>query len=120
MECAWIAGKPAALDAAIAKAAKLLGTSRRPLVAGLGTDIAGARAAIALAQRTGAAIDHMNSDAVLRDLGVMSSSGVMLITPTEAEVRADTLLLVGAGLVAFGIIVITAILSLANAIATLR
>lgn len=99
MECAWIAGKPAALDAAIAKAAELLGASRRPLIAGLGTDIAGARAAIALAQQTGAVIDHMSSDAVLRDLGVMSSSGVMLITPTEAEVRADTLLLVGAGLV---------------------
>jgi formylmethanofuran dehydrogenase subunit B len=99
MECAWIAGKPAALDAAIAKAAELLGASRRPLIAGLGTDIAGARAAIALGQRIGAAIDHMNSDAVLRDLGVMSSSGVMLIAPTEAEVRADTLLLVGTGLV---------------------
>jgi formylmethanofuran dehydrogenase subunit B len=99
MECAWIAGKPAALDAAIAKAAELLGASRRPLIAGLGADVAGARAAIALAQRTGAVIDHMNSDAVLRDLDVMSSSGVMLITPTEAEVRADTLILVGTGLV---------------------
>jgi formylmethanofuran dehydrogenase subunit B len=99
MDYASIAGKPATLDAAVAQAAKLLGASRRPLIAGLGTDIGGARAAITLARRTGAAIDHMNSDAVLRDLGVMSSSGTMLITPTEADVRADTLLLVGTGLI---------------------
>ena len=95
MEHAWIAGKPAALDAALAEAAKLLGTSRCPLIAGLGTDVAGARAAIALAQRAGAVVDHMDSDALLRDLDVMRSSGVMLTTPGEAHLRADTLLLVG-------------------------
>jgi formylmethanofuran dehydrogenase subunit B len=48
MNHAWIAGKPAALETAIAEAAKLLGASRYPLIAGLGTDVAGARAAIAL------------------------------------------------------------------------
>ena len=46
-------------------------------------------------ERIGAVIDHMNADAVLRDLDVMRSSGVMLTTPTEARVRADTLLLAG-------------------------
>jgi len=96
---AWIAGKPATLDAAIAAAAKLLHASHCPLIAGLGTDIAGARAAISLAERTGAVIDHMNSEAVLRDLDVMRSSGVMLTTPNEAHARADTLLLTGSGLV---------------------
>jgi len=98
MEQAWIAGKPAALDAAIAEAASLLAASRCPLIAGLGTDIAGARAAIALAQRAGAVIDHMHSEAVLRDLDVMRSSGVMMTTPGETHVRADTLLLAGPGL----------------------
>jgi formylmethanofuran dehydrogenase subunit B len=92
---AWVAGKPAALDTAIAEAAKLLAASRRPLIAGLGTDVAGARAAIALAKRTDAVIDHMNSEALFRDLDVMRSSGVMLTTPLEAQLRADTLLLVG-------------------------
>ncbi|MGB6540860.1 MAG: formylmethanofuran dehydrogenase, partial [Xanthobacteraceae bacterium] len=92
---AWVAGKPAALDTAIAEAAKLLAASRFPLIAGLGTDVAGARAAIALAKRTGAVIDHMSSEALLRDLDVMRSSGVMLTTPLEARVRADTLLLAG-------------------------
>jgi formylmethanofuran dehydrogenase subunit B len=95
MERAWIAGKPASLESAIAEAAGLLAASRQPLIAGLATDVAGARAAIMLAQRIGAIIDHVNSDAVLRNLDVMRSSGVMLTTPSEAYVRAETLLLVG-------------------------
>ena len=52
---------PVALDAAIAEAARLLGASRLPVIAGLGTDVAGARAAIALAQRLGGVVDHMHS-----------------------------------------------------------
>ena len=98
MEHAWIAGEPATLEAAIAAAAELLASSRHPLIAGLGTDVAGARAAVALAQRVGATIDHMHADALLRNLDVMRSSGVVLTTPNEAQVRADTLLLVGPGL----------------------
>lgn len=98
MHQAWIAGKPAALEAAIDEAAKLLDASRQPLIAGLGTDIAGARAAIALAKRTGAVIDHMHAGPLLRDLDVMRSSGVVLTTPGETRIRADTLLLVGSGL----------------------
>ena len=98
MEHAWIAGQPATLDAAIEGAAKLLASSRCALIAGLGTDIAGARAAITLADRIGAIVDHMHSDAVLRDLDVMRSSGMFTTTPTEAHVRADTLLLIGPGL----------------------
>jgi formylmethanofuran dehydrogenase subunit B len=95
MRDAWIAGKPATLEIAIAEAAALLSASRQALIAGLGTDVAGARAAIALAERTGAVIDHMRSNALLRDLDVIRSSGVMLTTPTETYVRADTLLVVG-------------------------
>jgi len=98
MEHAWIAGRPAPLDAAIGEATKLLSLSRYPLIAGLGTDVAGTRAAIMLAHRVGGLIDHMNSDALLRDLDVMRSSGMLITTPSEAHVRADTLLLVGPGL----------------------
>jgi formylmethanofuran dehydrogenase subunit B len=98
MQHAWIAGQPAAFDAAIEAAAKLLASSRCPLIAGLGTDVSGARAAITLADRIGAIVDHMNSDALLRDLDVARSSGMLITTPTEAQVRADTLLLVGPGL----------------------
>jgi formylmethanofuran dehydrogenase subunit B len=95
MERAWIAGEPVALDAAVAEAAKLVAASYQPLITGLGTDIAGARAAISLAERTGAVIDHMHAESLLRDLDIVRSSGVMLTTPTEADVHADTLLLAG-------------------------
>src|ERR1700720_1379638 len=99
MVYAWIDGTPTALSTAIAAAARLLDESRQPLIAGLGTDVAGARAAISLAQRIGAAVDHMNADALLRDLDVMREAGVMLTTPNETRLRADTLLLVGPGLI---------------------
>jgi formylmethanofuran dehydrogenase subunit B len=98
MHHAWIDGTPAELDAAAATAARLLDASRQCLVAGLGTDVAGARAAIVLAQRIGAVIDHMNADALLRDLDVLREAGVMLTTPSETITRADTLLLVGPGI----------------------
>jgi formylmethanofuran dehydrogenase subunit B len=102
MRHAWIDGTPAELSTAAATAARLLDASRQPLIAGLGTDVAGARAAIALARRIGAAIDHMKADALLRDLDVMREAGVMLTTPSEARVRADTLLLVGSGVAEVG------------------
>jgi formylmethanofuran dehydrogenase subunit B len=95
MERAWIAGTPATLDDAIAQAAALLAASRQTLIGGLGTDVAGARAAIGLAARTGAVVDHMHAQPVLRDLEVARSSGIMLTTPTEARMRAETLLIVG-------------------------
>jgi formylmethanofuran dehydrogenase subunit B len=99
MSHAWIDGRPVPLHAATAEAARLLTASRVPVVAGMGTDIAGARAAIALAERIGAAVDHMNSGAVLRDVEVMRTAGMVLTTPNEVRLRADVLLLIGAGLV---------------------
>lgn len=100
MAGAWIEGKPVALAAAAARAARLLAASRLPVISGLGADIAGARAAIALADRIGGVLDHMHSDALLRDLDVMRESGVMMTTPNEARLRGDLLLLVGPGLAA--------------------
>jgi formylmethanofuran dehydrogenase subunit B len=97
MHHAWIDGEPAELPAAAAAAARLLHASRQPVIAGLGTDVAGARAATALAQRIGAAIDHMNADALLRDLDVLRETGLMLTTATETRIRADTVLVVGCG-----------------------
>ena len=94
---AWIDGKAVAFQAATAEAARTLGASRFPVIAGLGTDIAGVRAAITLAQQLGAAIDHMNSGTLFRDLGVMRDAGWMVTTPSEARLRADVLLMVGGG-----------------------
>jgi formylmethanofuran dehydrogenase subunit B len=96
---AWIEGSPATLETAIEQAARLLQSSRMPVIAGLGTDVGGARAAIGLAQSIGAAIDHMHSAALLRDLDVMREAGMMVTTPNEARLRADLLLLVGPGLI---------------------
>ena len=95
---ASIDGAPASLDEAAAAAARLLARSRQPLIAGLGADIDGARAAIALAERVGGVIEHMHSAALLRDLDCLRETGVMLTTPGEARVRADVVLLVGDGL----------------------
>ena len=95
---AWIDGAPASLEDAAAAAARLLARSGQPLIAGLGADIAGARAAIALAERVGGVAEHMHSAALLRDLDCLRETGVMLMTPAEARVRADVLLLVGDGL----------------------
>lgn len=95
MDHAWIDGKPVALEVACAEAARLLERSRLPVIAGLGTDVAGARAAIALAQRAGAVIDHMHTEALLHVLDVVRDAGIMTTTPTEARLRADMLLLVG-------------------------
>ena len=95
---ASIDGAPASLDDAAAAAALLLARSRQPLIAGLGADIDGARAAIALAERVGGVIEHMHSAALLRDLDCLRETGIMLTTPGEARVRADVVLLVGDGL----------------------
>jgi formylmethanofuran dehydrogenase subunit B len=98
MADAWVGGKAATLEHAVAQAANLLQQSRLPVIAGLGTDVAGARAAVALARQVGGVIDHMHSAALLRDLTVMREGGMMITTPNEARLRADLLLLVGPGL----------------------
>lgn len=95
---AWIGGAPASLEDAAAAAARLLARSVQPVIAGLGADMAGARAAIALAERIGGVVEHMHSAAMLRDLDCLRETGVMLTTPGEARVRADVVLLVGQGL----------------------
>jgi formylmethanofuran dehydrogenase subunit B len=94
MDHAWIDGRRVELDAACAEAARLLQQSRLPVIAGLGTDVAGARAVIALAQRAGGVIDHMHAEALLHDLDVMRDAGMMTTTASEARLRADVLLLI--------------------------
>jgi formylmethanofuran dehydrogenase subunit B len=92
---ASIDGAPASLEDATAAAAQLLARSSQPLIAGLGADNEGARAAIALAERIGGVVEHRHSAALMRDLDCLRETGVMLTTPGEARVRADVVLLVG-------------------------
>jgi formylmethanofuran dehydrogenase subunit B len=99
-----INGQAAPLGAAIAEAARLIRNSRLTVVAGLGVDVAGARAAVGLSDRIGGVVDHMHSTALLRDLDVMREFGLMLTTPLEARIRGDVVLLVGGGLSEAGLL----------------
>jgi formylmethanofuran dehydrogenase subunit B len=92
---ASVDGAPAKLEEAAAAAARLLARSRQPLIAGLGADIAGTKAAIALSQQVRGVIEHMHSAVLLRDLDPMRETGAMLTTPGEARMRADVVMLVG-------------------------
>jgi formylmethanofuran dehydrogenase subunit B len=95
MADAWIKGNVTPLDEAIVGGARLLAHSKQPLIAGLGVDVAGIRAAVALAEQVGGVLDHMHSQAILRGLDCARETGVMLTTPLEARVRADVVCLVG-------------------------
>jgi formylmethanofuran dehydrogenase subunit B len=94
---ARIAGRDASLDEAVAAAASLLRASRCAAIAGLGTDVAGAEAAIALARQVGGAFDHRYAAAALRDLDVMREAGWTVATMPQARALAELVLLVGRG-----------------------
>src|SRR5690242_11321754 len=66
-----IDGRPASAEEAAGAAARLLAGAARPLFAGLGTDVAGLRAAVALARRVGGSLDHLASAGLFRNMTVM-------------------------------------------------
>ncbi len=90
-----IAGRPASFDQAAAAAAEILSAARMPLVTGLGADLAGMRALLALADRAGAIVDRWRSAAQLGNLAVMQRTGALTATFAEVANRADAVLLVG-------------------------
>lgn len=90
-----IDGEAASFEDAIERAAAVLSAGRAPVVAGLGTDIAGVRAALKLAEHLRAAVGHRAGAGLSRDLSVLSETGLMFATPTEAGRRADLVLLLG-------------------------
>jgi formylmethanofuran dehydrogenase subunit B len=94
----FVDGRPASRTEAVNAAAALIGASRLPVFLVGACDVAGARAAIRLAERTGGVIDHIESTIALRELDVMRGFGKFIVTPHEARQRADTVLLVGSGL----------------------
>nr|WP_294506776.1 hypothetical protein [uncultured Rhodopila sp.] len=96
---AWLNGQPVPAARAAAAAASLLAGSRSAVVAGMGTDVAGVRASVALAQAIGGSIDHMDAQAVFANLEVMRRAGWIVTTPLQTRARADLVLLVGDGLV---------------------
>ncbi len=90
-----IDGTSVSFDAALAAAARILKRSRQPLIGGLGTDIDGARAAIALAERCGAIVDHLHGRALAHNVRVLQTRGFATTTLAEVRNRADLVVLVG-------------------------
>ncbi|HEX7812739.1 MAG TPA: hypothetical protein VF460_12590 [Burkholderiales bacterium] len=90
-----VGGRPATLESAIARAAEILRAARRPLFLSAGTDVAGMRALIEMAERCRGMVDHVDSDAALRNLLVLQDSGWISTTLTEVRNRADLLVMAG-------------------------
>ena len=92
---ARIGDRAAAWPDAARAAAALLDHSRQPLIAGLGCDIAGQRAAVMLAERVNAALDHLHGASQLRNLLPFQDGGWMSTTLSELRNRADVVVFAG-------------------------
>lgn len=92
---ARVNGKETPLDEAAKHIAKLLRASKQSVIGGMATDLNGARSAMALADKSRATIDNMDSAASLRNTLVLQDTGWMLTTLTEVRNRVDLLLVVG-------------------------
>jgi formylmethanofuran dehydrogenase subunit B len=91
-------GKPVDLVTAIGRAAQILRAARQPLLISAGTDVAGVRVLIELAERCGGSIDHANGDALFRNLRVLQNTGWISTTLAEIRNRADLLVVAGTGI----------------------
>ena len=90
-----IRGKEVTLAEAVKEAASLIGRASNPLFGGLGTDVEGMRAAMALAERAGGVVDHALSEGQYRNIRVLQSTGWTTSTLTETRNRADLIIVVG-------------------------
>lgn len=90
-----IKNKKVSFEDAVIHASKLLRQSRQPLIAGLGTDVAGMRSVMQLADKTGAIIDHMHSEGAIRNVQVMQDYGWVMTTLAEIKNRADLVIFAG-------------------------
>lgn len=91
---AFVDGESVSLDQAAKAAAALLEGAQFPVVAGLGTCVEGARAALRLANDLGGAYDHMESTALAREAALLAGPGLLTVTPGEARQRADVVVLI--------------------------
>lgn len=90
-----IDGRPAPLSEAAGRAAEILDAARLPLITGLGVDLAGIRALLALADRVGAIVDPWHSATAMHGLSVMQRSGALSASFAEIANRADLILIIG-------------------------
>ena len=87
-------GRPTSLDDALTRAATILTAANQPVFSGFGADVAGVRAALQLADRVGAIIDHMNRG-LSRNVAVLQDSGWVATTFAEVQNRADLVIIAG-------------------------
>jgi len=94
-----VGGSTATFEQAVSAAARILREAVQPLIGGLATDVAGMRAAVELADRCGAVLDHANSAAKFRNLQAFQDRGAITTTLAEVRNRADVLVIVGTDVV---------------------
>jgi formylmethanofuran dehydrogenase subunit B len=92
---AWVDGQVVPDEQAMDIAAHRLAAWHQPLIGGLGTDLAGARALFRLAARTGAVCDHADGEAMMHGLRALQDRGQIHTTLAEIRARADLLVCVG-------------------------
>ena len=88
-------GVPATIEQAVTAAARLLQKSGRPLVAGLGTDVDGIRAALRLAEKIDAALLHSQEPYAVHNLKALQAQGGIMTTLAELKNRADAVIFIG-------------------------
>lgn len=91
-------GKITDLATAVDKAAAILNAAKQPLLGGCATDVNGMRALLALADKTGAVVDHMSFNNARRNILTLQDSGWMTTTLAEVKNRCDVLLVIGTDL----------------------
>lgn len=92
---ASVRGAPATVGQALSATAKLLRKSRKPLIAGLGTDVNGVRAALQLAEKTDAALLHSREGHARHNLKALQARGGITATLAEVKNRADAIIFIG-------------------------
>jgi formylmethanofuran dehydrogenase subunit B len=90
-----IKGKNVPLDDAIDAICHILKKSHTPLIAGLGSDAGGIRQVMHLADKTGAVLDHMHGNALIRNTLVLQDLGWITTTMSEIRNRADLIIFAG-------------------------
>ncbi|MGH6867008.1 MAG: hypothetical protein ACREDO_12790 [Methyloceanibacter sp.] len=82
-------------ESELRRAAELLARARLPVFGGLQTDIAGAAAAIALAQKLGGVVDHAEGESLSRASRLMRETGAAPASFGEVRNRADIVIIIG-------------------------
>jgi formylmethanofuran dehydrogenase subunit B len=93
-----VEGRDVDLGTALKAATDLIRKASLPLYGGLGTDVEGIRAVMALADKTGGVVDHALSEGQYRNFRVLQTTGWIMTTLTEARNRADVIIVVGSDL----------------------